>query len=153
MPTLKMSKTLTATPLILPKTRTSCQRIAMAGSQQVVLVGLGLAIFMMPGQLQLIGQYQTARGLGKVERLWDIFFALASFSPSVFSHATVLHEHAYRARRRRSPGWLQPLAGQHSSDFAVMMAASVMAMAPIFLLFFAMQKRVIEGLASSGLKG
>lgn len=49
--------------------------------------------------------------------------------------------------------WLQPLAGQHSSDFAVMMAASVMAMAPIFLLFFAMQKRVIEGLASSGLKG
>ena len=73
MPTLKISKTLTATPLILPKTRTSCQRIAMAGSQQVVLVGLGLAIFMMPGQLQLIGQYQTARGLGKVERLWDIF--------------------------------------------------------------------------------
>ena len=45
------------------------------------------------------------------------------------------------------------LAGQHSSDFAVMMAASVMAMAPIFLLFFTMQKRVIEGLASSGLKG
>ena len=45
------------------------------------------------------------------------------------------------------------LAGQHSSEFALMMAASVMAMAPIFLLFFSMQKRVIEGLASSGLKG
>lgn len=45
------------------------------------------------------------------------------------------------------------LAGQHSSEFALMMAASVMAMAPIFALFFAMQKRVIEGLASSGLKG
>ncbi|MDO5677573.1 MAG: carbohydrate ABC transporter permease [Propionibacteriaceae bacterium] len=45
------------------------------------------------------------------------------------------------------------LAGQHSSDYAVMMAASVMAMAPIFILFFSMQKRVIEGLAHSGLKG
>lgn len=45
------------------------------------------------------------------------------------------------------------LAGQHSSDYAVMMAASVMAMAPIFVLFFSMQKRVIEGLAHSGLKG
>ena len=45
------------------------------------------------------------------------------------------------------------LAGQHTSDYALMMAASVMAMAPIFLLFFSMQKRVIEGLATSGLKG
>lgn len=45
------------------------------------------------------------------------------------------------------------LAGQHSTDYTLMMAASTMAMAPIFLLFFSMQKRVIEGLASSGVKG
>lgn len=45
------------------------------------------------------------------------------------------------------------LAGQHSSDYAVMMAASVLAMAPIFVLFFSMQKRVIAGLATSGMKG
>nr|WP_027586605.1 MULTISPECIES: carbohydrate ABC transporter permease [Acidipropionibacterium] len=45
------------------------------------------------------------------------------------------------------------LAGQHASDYALMMAASTMAMAPIFILFFSMQKRVIEGLATSGLKG
>lgn len=45
------------------------------------------------------------------------------------------------------------LAGQHSGEYALMMAASVMAMAPIFVLFFAMQRRVIEGLASSGIKG
>lgn len=44
-------------------------------------------------------------------------------------------------------------AGQHSSDYTLMMAASTMAMAPIFLLFFTMQKRVIEGLATSGIKG
>jgi len=45
------------------------------------------------------------------------------------------------------------LAGQHTTDHAVIMAASVMAMAPILLLFVAMQRRVIEGLATSGLKG
>lgn len=45
------------------------------------------------------------------------------------------------------------LAGQHSAEYALMMAASVMAMAPIFLIFFTMQKRVIEGLAASGIKG
>ncbi|WP_342371748.1 carbohydrate ABC transporter permease [Propioniciclava soli] len=45
------------------------------------------------------------------------------------------------------------LQGQHTTDYAVLMAASVMAMAPIFLLFLAMQRRVIEGLATSGLKG
>lgn len=44
-------------------------------------------------------------------------------------------------------------AGQHASDWNLMMAASAMAMAPIFVLFFAMQRKVIEGLATSGLKG
>jgi ABC transporter, permease protein len=44
-------------------------------------------------------------------------------------------------------------AGQHATEWNLMMAASVMAMAPIFVLFFSMQRRVIEGLATSGLKG
>ena len=44
-------------------------------------------------------------------------------------------------------------AGQHTSDWNLMMAASAMAMAPIFVLFFSMQRKVIEGLATSGLKG
>lgn len=44
------------------------------------------------------------------------------------------------------------LTGQHQSDWAVTMAAATMAMAPIFILFFMMQRRVIDGLATSGLK-
>lgn len=39
-----------------------------------------------------------------------------------------------------------------SSEWGIMMAASLMAMAPIFILFFTMQKRVIDGLATSGMK-
>lgn len=45
------------------------------------------------------------------------------------------------------------LQGQHTTDYAVIMAASIMAMAPIFVLFLALQRRVIDGLATSGLKG
>ena len=44
-------------------------------------------------------------------------------------------------------------SGQYSSQYGLMMAASVMAIAPIFALFFSMQRRVIEGLAHSGVKG
>lgn len=47
---------------------------------------------------------------------------------------------------------ISTLAGQHATDYATIMAASVMAMAPIFIIFFIMQKRVISGLATSGLK-
>ena len=45
------------------------------------------------------------------------------------------------------------LQGQHTTDYAVIMAASIMAMAPIFILFMLMQRRVIDGLATSGLMG
>lgn len=44
------------------------------------------------------------------------------------------------------------LAGEHSSNLPLIMAASLMAMAPILLLFIALQKRVIDGVAKSGMK-
>lgn len=45
------------------------------------------------------------------------------------------------------------LAGRNQVDYSVMMAASALAMAPVLLLFLALQKRVVEGLAFSGMKG
>lgn len=47
---------------------------------------------------------------------------------------------------------LATMQGEHASDYAVMMAASALAMAPILILFLSMQKRVIEGLAHTGMK-
>lgn len=44
------------------------------------------------------------------------------------------------------------LQGQHDVNYAMMMAASLMAMAPVIILFLAMQRRVIAGVAFSGLK-
>lgn len=48
---------------------------------------------------------------------------------------------------------LATLQGQHMTNYPVMMAASLLAMAPILLLFLALQRRVVEGLAHSGMKG
>lgn len=48
---------------------------------------------------------------------------------------------------------LAMFAGEYTTKMGPMMAASLMAMAPIVILFIVMQRRVIEGLAFSGVKG
>jgi multiple sugar transport system permease protein len=48
---------------------------------------------------------------------------------------------------------LATLQGQNSPDYAVVMATATLATAPILILFLIMQRRVIEGLAFSGVRG
>lgn len=48
---------------------------------------------------------------------------------------------------------LSTLQGQFTSNYPVMMAASFMAMLPLMILFIVLQRRVVEGLAHSGMKG
>ncbi|WP_370646210.1 carbohydrate ABC transporter permease [Brachybacterium sp. ACRRE] len=48
---------------------------------------------------------------------------------------------------------LTSLQGQFTTDYPVMMAASFMAMLPLMILFIVLQRRVVEGLAHSGMKG
>jgi multiple sugar transport system permease protein len=48
---------------------------------------------------------------------------------------------------------LATLQGQNSPDYAVIMATATLATAPILILFLLMQRRVIEGLAFSGVRG
>ncbi|GII96799.1 carbohydrate ABC transporter permease [Sinosporangium siamense] len=47
---------------------------------------------------------------------------------------------------------LASFTGEHGTQFPSMLAASLMAMLPIVILFLVMQRRVIEGIAFSGLK-
>lgn len=58
-----------------------------------------------------------------------------------------------RAEHRPLSVGIASLYGQYVIDYPVMMAASLMAMAPILILFILLQRRVIEGLAHTGLKG
>ena len=48
---------------------------------------------------------------------------------------------------------LSTLQGQFTTDYPVMMAAALMAMLPLMILFVVLQRRVVEGLAHSGMKG
>jgi multiple sugar transport system permease protein len=45
------------------------------------------------------------------------------------------------------------LQGQFTTNYPVLMAASLMAMAPLIILFLVLQRRVVEGLAHQGMKG
>lgn len=117
------------------------------------------AFMSMPSALE-----EAARldGCNPWQTFWKIMLPLAK--PSLFAVAIVtilwswndlLWPLIVTTREETMPlsVGIATLAGQYSSDYAIMMAASIMAMAPIFILFFSMQKRVIEGLASSGIKG
>ncbi|WP_319946994.1 carbohydrate ABC transporter permease [Tessaracoccus caeni] len=117
------------------------------------------AFMSMPAALE-----EAARldGCNPWQTFWKIMLPLAK--PSLFAVAIVtilwswndlLWPLIVTTREETMPlsVGIATLAGQYSSDYSIMMAASIMAMAPIFALFFSMQKRVIEGLASSGIKG
>lgn len=58
----------------------------------------------------------------------------------------------YEDRMPLSVG-LASFSGQYATNYPVLMAASLMAMLPIFILFLSMQRRFVEGLAQSGVKG
>lgn len=47
---------------------------------------------------------------------------------------------------------LATLIGQRTTDYPVVMAASLLAMAPVLIMFIVLQRRVIDGLAFAGLK-
>lgn len=48
---------------------------------------------------------------------------------------------------------LATLQGQFSTDYSVLMAASLLAVLPVLILFLVLQRRVVQGLAFSGMKG
>jgi multiple sugar transport system permease protein len=48
---------------------------------------------------------------------------------------------------------LATLQGQFSTDYSVLMAASLLATLPVLILFLVLQRRVVQGLAFSGMKG
>lgn len=50
------------------------------------------------------------------------------------------------------PAGLALFRGQHVSDYGLLMAGSVLALLPMIIAFFLIQRRFIEGIATSGLK-
>lgn len=150
-------------------------------SQYQIVQGLGLlnttAGIVLPGLFSAFGTFlmrtaflampdeleEAARldGANPWQTFWRIMLPLARPTMSVLAITTVLWSwnellwplvvSTYSDKMPLSAG-LATLIGDKTVDYPVVMAASVMAMAPILVLFILLQRRVIDGLASSGLK-
>ena len=100
-------------------------------------------------------------GANPFQIFWKIMLPLARPSISVLAITTTLWSwnellwplvvSTYSETMPLSAG-LATLVGDKNTDYPLMMAASLMAMAPVLVLFVVLQRRVIDGLASSGLK-
>ncbi|WP_423461836.1 carbohydrate ABC transporter permease [Promicromonospora sp. MS192] len=116
------------------------------------------AFLAMPDELE-----EAARldGANPFQIFWKIMLPLARPTVAVLAITTVLWSWnellwplvvtTYSERMPLSAG-LATLIGDRTTDYPVVMAASLLAMAPVLVLFVLLQRRVIDGLASSGLK-
>lgn len=116
------------------------------------------AFLAMPTELE-----EAARldGANPVQIFWRIMLPLARPTISVLAITAVLWSwnellwplvvSTYSDRMPLSAG-LATLISDRTTDYPVVMAASLLAMAPVLIMFIVLQRRVIDGLASSGLK-
>ena len=100
-------------------------------------------------------------GANPFQVFWRVMLPLAGPSLGALTIITVLWSWndllwplvvSTRAESMPLAAGIATFAGRTTTDYTVMMAASALAMAPILLLFVVMQRRVIDGLAHSGLK-
>ncbi|AMM21618.1 sugar ABC transporter permease [Frondihabitans sp. PAMC 28766] len=116
------------------------------------------AFLRMPAELE-----EAARidGANPFQIFWRIMLPLARPSISVLAITTVLWSWnellwplvvSTDSSKMPLAAGLATIAGDVTINYPVLMAASLMAMAPILIVFIVLQRRVIDGLASSGLK-
>jgi multiple sugar transport system permease protein len=150
-------------------------------SQYQIVHGLGLLDslggLVLPGLFSAFGTYlmrtaflamppeleEAARldGANPFQIFWQVMLPLARPTISVLAILTVLWSWnellwplvvtTFSNRMPLSAG-LATLIGDRTTDYPVVMAASLLAMAPVLIMFILLQRRVIDGLASSGLK-
>lgn len=150
-------------------------------SQYQIVQGLGLlnttAGIVLPGLFSAFGTFlmrtafigmpdeleEAARldGANPFQIFWKVMLPLARPTISVLAIMTVLWSwnellwplvvSTYADKMPLSAG-LATLVSDRTIQYPIVMAASVLAMAPILVVFIALQRKVIDGLASSGLK-
>lgn len=136
-------------------------------SAGIVLPGLfsAFGVFLMrqyfmglPAELE---EAATLDGANQFQIFWKVMLPLARPGLSALAILTALASWndllwplvvtTYSESMPLSAG-LATMQGERSTDYAVMMAASMLAMAPILILFLLMQRRVVDGLAHTGMK-
>ncbi|WP_375387538.1 carbohydrate ABC transporter permease [uncultured Amnibacterium sp.] len=150
-------------------------------SQYQIVQGLGLLNtipgIVLPGLFSAFGTFlmrtaflglpdeleEAARidGANPWQIFWRVLVPLVRSNISVLAITTVLFSwnellwplvvSTYAGLQPLAAG-LATLSGSVTVDYPVVMAASLMAMAPVLIAFVLLQRRVIDGIASSGLK-
>lgn len=117
------------------------------------------AFLNMPAELE-----EAARldGASPIRVFWNVMLPLAKPSISVLAITTALWSWnellwplvitTFQEQMPLSAGLATLVSDKSNTDYPVIMAASMMAIAPILIFFIVLQKRVIDGLAFSGLK-
>ncbi|TPW74648.1 carbohydrate ABC transporter permease [Schumannella soli] len=117
------------------------------------------AFLNMPNELE-----EAARldGASPIRIFWTVMLPLARPSINVLAITAALWSwnellwpllvSTYQDQMPLSAGLATLVSDKNNTDYPVIMAASMLAMAPILLLFIVLQRRVIDGLAHSGLK-
>lgn len=119
---------------------------------------LRTAFLAMPRELE-----EAARldGANPVQIFWRVMLPLAWPTISVLAITAVLWSWnellwplvvTTSSEQMPLSAGLATLISDRTTDYPVVMAASLLAMAPVLVLFIVLQRRVIDGLASSGLK-
>lgn len=100
-------------------------------------------------------------GANPLQTFWKIMLPLVRPTIGVLAITTVLFSWnellwplvvTTRSDSMPLAAGLATLSSDHQIDYPVLMAASLLAMAPVLIVFIALQRRVMEGLAFSGLK-
>jgi len=101
-------------------------------------------------------------GASPLRTFWSVMLPLARPSIAVLAITSALWSwnellwplvvSTYQEQMPLSAGLATLVSDKSNTDYPVIMAASMLAMAPILILFIFLQRRVMDGLASSGLK-
>ena len=101
-------------------------------------------------------------GASPLRTFWNVMLPLVRPSINVLAILTALWSwnellwplviSTYQEQMPLSAGLATLVSDKNNTQYPVIMAASVLALAPILLLFIVLQRKVIDGLATSGMK-
>jgi multiple sugar transport system permease protein len=101
-------------------------------------------------------------GASPLRTFWNVMLPLVRPSVNVLAILTALWSwnellwplvvSTYQEQMPLSAGLATLVGDKNNTSYPVIMAASVLALAPILILFIALQRKVIDGLATSGMK-